>query len=174
MWCPIQGTAFAPMPLSLEPGYLDWRAVFTLGANLTESDRLECLSGDPMSVLAGATTTGQAWTALRSRDGEDSPHEGRILGAYGYTDEGTIWSLWSELSREESMAVLTHTPLWVRTMLHESGREWLYNWVSLANQKAIAWLKLSGCFDVSDRVVTFSGMSAHYFRTKPKEVLAGV
>jgi len=151
--------------MRLEPGYLDWNAVFTLGANLSDSDRLECLSGDPMSVLAGATTTGQAWTAL-------SPE--RILGAYGYTDEGTIWSLWAELSREESMAVLAHTPLWVRTLLHESGREWLYNWVSLANRPAIAWLKMSGCFDVSDRIVTFSGISAHYFRTKPKEVLACV
>ena len=153
------------MIINLEPGFLDWRAVFTLGANLAESDRLECLSGDPMAVLAGATTTGQAWTAL---DGD------RILGAYGYTDEGTIWSLWSELSREESMAVLLHTPLWVRTMLHESGREWLYNFVSVGNEQAIAWLKLSGCFDVSDRVVTFSGMSARYFRTKPKKALAHV
>jgi hypothetical protein len=138
-----------------------------LGAQVREEDRRECLDGNPWRALTHATQLGgDCWTALRNGDPDD------ILGAYGWTDLGTIWSLWRKLTRAESLSVLTHTPLWVREMLRASGRAYLYNRVYAHNKSALAWLTLSKCFTIStDKELTEAGQVIHYFETRPLEHL---
>lgn len=159
--------------LHLEPGHLDWRAVFTLGASLRSEDRAECLEGDPFRMLATADRHGgQAYTALKWNDALNSFTYEDILGAYGWTAEGTIWSVWRNLSREESLSVLVHTPLWVRGLVVASEWAFLHNHVSSTNLPALAWLKASKCFDFTpEEDLVVDEVVFHRFQTKPLEAL---
>lgn len=149
--------------LILEPGRLTMDRAFQLAPLIRHQDRLECgISKDPLAAMLVGLATGDAWVAL---------HEGIPLGVYGYTEHAIIWSLWKDLSRSESLAVLKHTPLWVAMMVRFSGQPYLYNFVAEENKEAIGWLEASRCFDIDYRAVpmhegTAWSYSAFGFKTK--------
>jgi hypothetical protein len=156
----------------LEPGYLDWNACAILADVIRPQDLLEC-SGRPFeALLSGLRSGGDAWTAIAQPDDDRDPP--RLLGAFGYTRFDTIWSLWRDLSVRESLAVLRQTPQWVRTMLTQSGRPFLFNFVHTTNSPALGWLEASRCFliDYANPVMLGDTITPAYcFQTRALEEL---
>lgn len=161
--------------MKLEPGILSWHSCAVLADVIRQEDLLEC-SGKPFdALLLGMRSGGDCWTCVAQPD--DHVAYPRLLGAFGYTDHGTIWSLWRDLSTRESLAILRHTPLWVRTMLEASGREFLFNFVHVDNHPAVGWLHKSNCFliDYAHPVQLNGALKLAYaFQTKPLEDLPSV
>lgn len=147
------------MAVRLEAHPLTWEAVFMLPALLRPIDVAEC-NGDANAALAHAMRfPGRCWEV---RNG------GRKLkGAFGWTERGRIWSLWSDLGPSHAKHILEQTPEWVRMMVEQSGRDFLDNYVDVENRVAIRWLGLSGSFTI-DKLhrYTLNGRDVLYFRTK--------
>lgn len=151
--------------MMLEPSRLTMERAFKLAPLIRNADRLECgPSKDPLAaMLVGISPGNDAWVAT-------DPH-GNSLGVYGYTEWGVIWSLWRDMTRAESVAVLRHTPMWVAMMVHASEHPYLFNFVSVENKEAIGWLEASKCFDIDYRAVpmhegTAWSYPAYGFKTK--------
>lgn len=102
---------------------------------------------------------GPAWAACRA-------HTGTPLGAFGYTPQGTVWSLWARLSTGDAFRVLDGTSGWVREMVRQSGLPFLHNYAACANRAALTWLRLAKCFSVSPDPVAINGHDYFYFETK--------
>lgn len=151
--------------MKLEPGPLDWNAVLTLAPKVRHSDRLECLNENVYdALLYGTRSGGDAWSV---REAET------VIGAFGFTDHGTIWALFQDLSLRQSVQVLRHTPLWVAQMVRQSGRPFLFNFVHEDNKPALGWIEASRCFQVDYRrapngdPVMVNNRPAFPFRTHP-------
>lgn len=148
----------------LEPGLLTLGRAFAIAPLIRHQDRLECgRDRDPLAAMLYGLSHGDAWVAL-------DPH-GAPLGVYGWTRHGAIWSLWRDMTRAESIAVLKHTPLWVAQMVQASGHPFLFNFVSASNSAALGWLETSRCFDIDYRRVMMHegepwGYPAFGFKTK--------
>lgn len=152
--------------LQLEPKALTWAYACELAPVIRKADLLECRN-DPLGMFVYGMHSGDAWTCWHVNEDWRPPVE-KLMGAYGYTDEGTIWALFRDLSLIESMAVLRHTRLWVRSLLAQSRQPWLYNFVHVDNEAAVGWLVATGCFDIQWRVERLEGTPAYYFRTRPE------
>lgn len=141
---------------------LTWECCFTLPLKLREIDLKET-HGMPVDALAYAKRTdgGKSWE-VRTDD-----HHRTLLGAFGFTGKGTIWSLWADLSLAQAREILDETAPWVDHMVFLSGREFLFNYVDVENRLAIKWLSLSGCFTI-DKLHAYgiNGRKVHYLRTK--------
>jgi hypothetical protein len=145
--------------MDLQPGDLGWAEVFELSRLVRHGDLLECGRHGPIAALMlGTHKDGKAWTAL---------HGDRLLGAFGWTAYGTIWSLWRDLTLGEAREVLRRTPQWVDSMVFQSGRQFLYNYVACDNVAALGWLRRSGSFAIDYNAVQHKGMDfpMYYFRT---------
>lgn len=72
-----------------------------------------------------------------------------VVGALGWTDAGYIWSLWMDLTPEQSREIMRWTPKLIKEMAHDAARP-LCNVVWEGNDRTIAWLKASHCFTFLD------------------------
>lgn len=92
------------------------------------------------------------------------------VGAFGWTENGAIWSLWSDLTLGQAKQVFQETPKWVSHMVEASGRDFLENHVDQDNKMALRWLKASRCFIIDKHTVILSGRDcpSFHFRTKLK------
>lgn len=140
---------------------LTWEHCVALAPRISHEDTLECLAmgHTPIQALAGGCMLGEGFAVIRS----DSYTP---VGAFGWTTEGTIWSLWSELSPKESAQVLRDTGQWVRTLVMRSPFEELHNHVATANGRALKWLRRSGAFWVQDEDAE-DDRGFLYFETRP-------
>lgn len=96
---------------------------------------------DPLACLLDGIQQGPCFGAW---DGNT------IIGVYGYTRGGLIWSFWRDLTRAQARAVFRFTRPMVAEMVAKSGHPFLYNVVLRSHTKAVAWLKRCGCFEVRD------------------------
>lgn len=93
----------------------------------------------------------------------------QVVGAFGFK-EGVIWSLWCDLKDREHWEIARETPKWVAEMvtLNEGP---LRNHVSCANGLALAWLRLSHCFDFAEGPHKVGSKDYLLFQTKPLDQL---
>jgi hypothetical protein len=111
---------------------------------LREGDQVEChlMGMSPREALEkGMDDEGEAYAVL---------HEGEPIGAIGWTQEGAVWSLWTELTALQSRLILRVTPQWFRRFseaAEEAGLSALCNYVWDRNLPAIKWLKASRAVD---------------------------
>lgn len=141
------------------PGKLTWGICRQLGKKIRPEDAIECLHKGytPEMAMFSGIGTGEAYAAF---------HGLSAIGAFGWTKEGRVWSLWAPLTKAESLSVLRQTPEWVSRMVAHSGRPFLDNKVHALNRKAIAWLKASKCFQVDREAEPVDGQPYHYFSTR--------
>lgn len=140
---------------------LTWEHCQALGPRLTPEEATEVShSGlDPTQALAYGLLFGFSRAAVREDTAEP-------VGAYGYTPEGVIWSLWAPLTRKESVQVLRAAPTWIAGLVARSGLPKLHNAVSADNRPALRWLNATRAVRFPhplDCPVTRPGF--HYFET---------
>lgn len=148
------------MSRSLHTTGLTWEHCESLAPRLAAGDNFECLAlgRTPEQSLAMGLLMGPAWAVCRG--GTGTP-----IGAFGYTPQGTVWSLWAQLSTGEAFRVLDGTSAWVREMVHQSGLPVLHNYAACANRAALTWLRLAKCFSVNPDPVAINGHDYLYFET---------
>lgn len=147
---------------------LTWDHCQSLARRLPSSETMECLADgyQPEQALAAGLLWGLSLAVLRDED---------PAGAFGYTTSGIIWSLWSPLSRRESVDILRLSREWVPHMVTLSGRPTLHNRVHCKNTKAIEWIEATGCFslDTANPVRNLDGSESFPFETFPPHVPEG-
>src|SRR5207253_1147506 len=118
-----------PVSVSLCTEPLTWEHCQSIAPRLAAGDHFECLAlgRTPEQSLAMGLLMGPAWAVCRGNTG--SP-----IGAFGYTPQGTVWSLWTKLTTGEAFTVLGETPKWVAEMVRQSGLPSLHNHAARANQ----------------------------------------
>lgn len=124
--------------LSIEP--LDKSLCHELAPKVSEGDRIDLLAHgyEPLgALLDGIEAEGQAW-GVRV--------DGTAVGAFGWTTEGSIWSLWADLTLSQKVALLRLSPAFISAMVKDSGVR-LSNLVWEGNSVTRKWLEATGCFD---------------------------
>lgn len=153
--------------LHVEP--LTIKAGEELAPTLRHMDRLEVTAHGftPKDALwFAAMNPSRSW-ALYGPDG--------IIGAFGYSTLGTIWSLFTLLTPKECVVITKETPRWVKAMVEDSGLPTLANAVATANLQAVRWLKSSGAFTLNEaRGYSFGGLNWLPFQTKPLSELSPI
>lgn len=146
---------------------LTWTLCKRLAGNLRESERIECMASghQPEQALAAALFD-KGWS--RAVVAEEGP-KAIPVGAFGYTSNGTIWSLWGSLSRKQSVRILKESKEWTAGMVRRSGRLLLHNVVHSKNTSAIAWINATGAFwmDTTNPRRMPNGDDGFYFETLP-------
>lgn len=156
------------LPLEVRP--LSWPDCQDLAPRLTRADAFECLhlGQQPLGALATGLMFGNCWCVYRA-------HTGRPVGAFGFTADGVIWSLWTSMGLKERKTVLKETPGWVLKMVEEwehlGGVGPLKNHIAGQNKLSIAWLKATRCFHVSRDAVWLMGEDFYPFHTHPAQTI---
>jgi hypothetical protein len=139
---------------------LTWDHCQELSLKLASSEKMECLANGytPEQALAAGLLFGLSWAVLR---------DGSPIGAFGYTLQGAVWSLWGPLTRKESVTVLRLSRDWIPHLVQLSGRAVLTNAVHEDNKKALDWLKATGCveFDWANPRANKDGTKSWVFET---------
>lgn len=110
---------------------------------------------DAESALLSGLKVGPCWGVL---------DEGEVLGVFGYSAQGIIWSFWSTLTKRQALTVLRHTRDYVSRMVKRSGKPILVNAVLRENTPVLRWLEASKCFDLWND----PSSPLIYFHTKPE------
>lgn len=133
-----------------------------LAPHVCEEDRRDLVAhdSDPHAALQSALRVpGEAWAAGLAEGGE-------VLGAFGWTSLGTIWSMWRPLTRCEARDALTWAPHFIQAMVEDAGMR-LGNIVWEGNSQTIRWLEATNCFTFLDKHLTLGNRSYVPFLTKP-------
>lgn len=130
-----------------------------LAPRVSEGDRQDCVvhDYDPEAALLAGLNGGPCCAVL---DGLE------VIGAFGWTYEGTIWSLWAELSPEQVKWIMRYTAEMVRQIMRDAKRP-LMNAVWEGNRHTISWLKRSHCFDFLDTTLEYQDKVFLPFFVKP-------
>jgi hypothetical protein len=118
---------------------LTWDHCQELSLKLASSEKMECLANGytPEQALAAGLLFGLSWAVLR---------DGSPIGAFGYTLQGAVWSLWGPLTRTESADRTAPEPRLDPPPGPSSPAEpSSTNAVHEDNKKALDWLKATGC-----------------------------
>lgn len=133
-----------------------------------EQDRIDCITQgvDILSDLLHGLQGGPAAIVLNKETRQP-------VGACGWTFEGKIWSLWIDLSADQSREIMRNAK---RAIVFMSLRALelgiiLSNVVRIDNRLTIAWLRASKCFDFSNQVIHWEGHTYLPFMVKPMEEL---
>jgi integrase len=130
-----------------------------LASRIRETDRLDCAMHecDAGLALLDGLRKGPCWAVT---------WENQTIGALGWTYDGYIWSLWVDLTREQSKAIMARTRHMVRALVRDAARP-LGNTVREDNLLTIAWLRASKCFDFIGGPITHEGHRYLPFFAKP-------
>jgi hypothetical protein len=146
-----------------------WCAV--LGPKVREADKVDCIAHDQdatQALLAGCGA-GPAAAILDIKTRQP-------VGAVGWTFDGNIWSLWIDLTPEQSRELMRHTKsavFFMATRAAEVG-VLLSNVVWDQNRTTLAWLRASKCFDFPRGEMHHGGKTFLPFFVKPLEELIHV
>lgn len=128
---------------------------------LSPAEGAECVAVglSPKIALLMGYLEGPAWAVERTVSGS-------LVGCFGYTRTGVIWSLWGSLGRAERAQLAGETIPWVSAMVTAYGGR-LSNHVSVDNKVARLWLHKTGCFEWADEPHLVAGKPFLRFTTKP-------
>ncbi len=137
-----------------------------LGYKLREGDKVDCWRHDQSGcrALKAGMEAGPAWGVWDLR-------EGSLIGAIGWNTQGNIWSLWSDLTGEQTKEVMHLTVPAIRSLVSMAGGIPLGNYVWEGNRLTIAWLKASHCFNFLDDRIRIGDKDFIPFKAKPYEEL---
>lgn len=137
-----------------------------IGERLSQADLIDCAAHDydGVAALRDCMLGGPSCAVCHG----DDP-----IGAIGWTEEGYIWSLWTDLTRDQMRAVMARTPELIRQMAQDAQRP-LMNVVWEGNRATRAWLRASHCFDFLEDRLQYKGKTFIPFFVKPLGDLAHV
>lgn len=121
-----------------------------LAPHVSEDDRLDLAASDhspEVALASGLREPGEAWAC-----GIDEDH---ILGAFGWTTYGTVWSMWRPLTLGEKKDLLRLAPKFIRAMVADAGGRTLGNIVAADNRNVRDWLNATGCITFLDTTLTW-------------------
>ncbi len=146
----------------LSPCRLSGQHVRLLQDRLRASDLEECriLGYSPMGAMAAGLMFGDAFAALDTETAQP-------VGAFGWSVGGIIWSLWTPLTKLQSLQVLRESPNWIAELVRLSGEKRLSNHVLATNKSTLEWLKLTKCFAIDPYPVVLRGEEFNYIETIP-------
>lgn len=151
---------------------LDWRHIKQFDKVIRKGDLIECLSND-MSVqdsleFAAFRGGGEAWAVLDAGN--------QVIGVYGWTLAGAVWSYWKDLNPQETRELMSLTGSYVWEMVKnatQQGLSFLANYVWEDNLPAVVWLRASHCFSLDlDHRYDIGNKRFIAFKTKPLEELS--
>lgn len=135
-------------------------AALVLGSKLRCDDQREVvlMGGDPTTAISTGLLTSELSRGIY--DGNE------IIGAFGYTSTGVVWSLYADLTPAQSRSILFQAPGWIGRMRRTHGQP-LWNYVPADHKKTIRWLKATGCIDFPPLPpMNFNGVPHLKFTTK--------
>lgn len=142
-----------------------------LGPKVREADRVDCIAHDqdPTRALFTGCGAGPA-AAILDRETRQP------VGAVGWSYSGNIWSLWVDLTPEQSRELMRSTKAAVYFMASRAAEHGilLSNVVWDQNRVTRAWLKASKCFDFPEGEMQYGGKTFLPFFVKPLEELINV
>lgn len=114
------------------------------------------------ALFSALSIPGQAYCV---RDG-DTP-----IGAGGWTEEGAVWTLWTDLTISQSAALLRCCVPWARIMAIRAERP-LHNVFLASNSITASWLEATRCVNILyNRPLTWHGREYIPFFLKSLEEL---
>jgi hypothetical protein len=146
-------------PLEIKP--LSASFCEELAPLVSEGDKIDLFAHgyEPLgALLDGVEAEGQAWQVRV---------DGKPAGAFGWTTEGSIWSMWTPMTYSQKAALLTLSPAFISSMSQDAGRV-LYNFIWEGNLPTRKWLEATGCFEFDvDNPVVFDDRNFLPFWVKP-------
>lgn len=102
--------------------------------------------------------------------------EDRCIGAGGFTDEGAIWSLWADLTPEQSRWVLSQASFWAQIIREKAGpNKWLWNVYLQGNRLSETFLRATHCVNIDkEHPIEHEGRVFIPFHLKSAEELSRV
>lgn len=99
-----------------------------------------------------------------------------IIGAGGYTTQGSVWSLWADLSPEQSRGIMARAGEWARFIRSFAGADkWLWNVYLQGNRQTEAFLRASHCVNIDkENPIQHDGRVFIPFHLKTAEELSRV
>ncbi len=150
-------TTLIPRPLTERHAKL-----FSHRIRRADLDDLHTSGQYPYAALLDAIEAGEAYGIW---DGID------IIGAGGWTRDGNVWSLWTDLSVSQSKALIKNAVPWARIIAIRARRP-LGNFFLRGNTVTDGWLRLTRCVEIlDDRPLTWQGRTYIPFYLKPLEEL---
>lgn len=165
--------------MSLVPVPLTYQHIRDLAPRVRAADiaDLTVHGNDPEQALVSGMTAGEAYAIMDT--GNPKPawlpdsawDEGRVIGAGGWTVTGGAWTLWADLTRQQSRALLKIAPAWARIMAIRAKRP-LGNYFLTGNTVTERWLRATGCVTILDgHEMLWQDRSYTPFFVKPLEAL---
>lgn len=154
--------------MSLKVVPLTWELAREFAPTVSIADAVECRRMG-MSVEFALMTGIFEATIIGCRAYAVVEDEKTVVGAFGTTHHGAIWSLWANLTRAQKLQVLQETPEWVATLkrfYRHHGRPPLGNLVDADNKQALDWIRHTGCFEIAETPDMRYGTPFYRFEVK--------
>lgn len=151
----------------IRPEPLEESHVVYLAGRVREADILDLKTHESTALEAltwALKLPGKAWAVM---DG-DTP-----IGAGGFTEAGSIWTLWRDLTLGQYREVLRMAAPWCRIMAILAKRP-LSNVYLKGNRTTERFLKATGCIDILEQEVYHDGRTWIPFFLKPLERMPNV
>jgi len=150
--------------VTLTPTPLNYDHIRHLAPRIREADLwdLTIHDTDPEQALVSGMALGEAFAVL---------DDGVPIGAGGWTVAGSVWTLWTDLTRKQSLALLRCCVPWARIMAIRAKRP-LQNVFLEGNTVTERWLRATRCVNILDgSSVSWNGRRYTPFFLKPLEEL---
>lgn len=121
-------------------------------------------AGAEYTLAAALVIPGEAWAVM---------HEGVPVGCGGWTEEGLVWTLWTELSSEASKEMMRMVVPYARILAIRAKRP-LGNWFASGNRATERFLRATHCVDIADQPTYLAGKAWTRFSLKSLEDLPNV
>lgn len=135
--------------------------IFCLHDRIREADLIDLKNQDASAfeALLEGVNSGEAWAIY---DDED------LIGAGGFTDQGYVWSLWTDLSLRQSLGIMKKAEGWARVLRMRAGPRPLQNVFVEGNRVTEAFLRRTRCVNIQeDCPLTYNGRTFIPFFLKP-------
>lgn len=150
--------------MTLLPVPLTYDHIRHLAPRIREADLADLTihDTDPEQALVSGMTLGESFAVL---------DDGVPIGAGGWTVAGAVWTLWTDLTRKQSLELLRCCVPWARIMAIRAKRP-LTNVFLSGNTVTERWLRATRCVTILDnQLLSWKGRSYVPFYLKPLEEL---
>ncbi len=151
----------------IRPVKLTHDHVLRLAPSIREEDLLDLKvhGSNPYQALEMAEIMpGEAWAVV-----EDE----LLIGAGGWTEVGSVWTLWANLSLGQAKEVLHMAAPWCRIMAIRAKRP-LGNIFLKGNRATERFLRATKCVDILEETIHHDGREWTPFFLKPLEAMPSV
>lgn len=126
-------------------------------------------AGAEYALALALVEPGEAWAVMYPSENATP----QVIGAGGWTESGSVWTLWADLTRGQARDVMRMVVPYARILAIRSRRP-LSNWYNTENAATEHFLRATHCVDFMDVQATIGGRPFRRFTLKPLEDLPNV